>query len=128
VGYDRDREDVRSFRLSRVQGEVTPAGRRGFERPHNVDLLGYVAGRSPDDGRLARVRLSGQGGQLRRYASSEVDGLLTIMFTDLSWLARAVASAGASAVVLDPPDLAAAVRARLGAVVGDVASAPQAAS
>jgi proteasome accessory factor B len=128
VGYDRDREDVRSFRLSRVQGEVAPAGRRGFERPQNVDLLGYVAGRSPDDGRVAHVRLSGPGGQLRRYASSEVDGVLTITFTDLSWLARAVASAGANAVVLDPPDLAAAVRARLGGVVGDVASAPRAAS
>ena len=128
VGYDRDRADVRSFRLSRVQGEVRAAGKRTFERPQNVDLLGYVAGRSPDDGRVAHVRVTGQGGQLRRYASNEADGLLTITFTDLNWLARAVASAGASARVLDPPDLADAVRARLNAVAGVVASAPRAAS
>ena len=127
VGYDRDRQDVRSFRLSRVQGEVTVAGKRSFERPQKVDLLGYVAGRSADDGRVAHVRVTGRGGQLRRYASSEQDGVLTITFADLTWLARAVASAGAGAQVLDPADLADAVRARLAAVAGEV-STPSAAS
>ncbi len=128
VGYDRDRADVRSFRLSRVQGDVAAAGKRTFERPQNVDLLGYVAGRRPDDGRVAHVHVTGRGGQLRRYASSENDGVLTIAFSDVSWLARTVASAGAGARVLDPPDVAEAVLARLRAVAGNAETAPRAAS
>ncbi len=128
VGYDRDRADVRSFRLSRVHGDVAVAGKRMFERPQNVDLLGYVAGRGSDDGRIAHVHVTGRGGQLRRYASSENDGVLTIAFSDLSWLARAVASAGAGARVLDPPDVAEAVLARLRAVAGNAGAAPSAAS
>jgi proteasome accessory factor B len=118
VGYDRDRDDQRSFRLSRVQGEVKPYGPTGaFERPEKVDLLGAVVGRRPDEERVARVRVTGTGAaQLRRYARLEDDGELTITFTDLSWLARVVASAGTSAQALDPPDLVEAVRARLEAV------------
>jgi proteasome accessory factor B len=120
VGFDRSRGDVRSFRLSRVQGEVTPYGKPGaFERPDKVDLLAAVMGRRPDDDRVALVRVTDTGAaQLRRYASSERDGVLTITFVDLSWMARMVASAGASAQALDPPDLLEAVRLRLAAVAG----------
>jgi proteasome accessory factor B len=120
VGFDRTRDDVRSFRLSRVQGEVTPYGKPGaFERPEKVDLLGAVVGRRPDDDRVALIRVTGTGAdQLRRNASSERDGVLTITFADLSWLARMVASAGASAQALEPPDLRDAVRQRLAAVAG----------
>ena len=81
-------------------------------------LLGYVAGRTPDEARVAHIQVTGHGGQLRRYATSEVDGVLTVPFNDLTWLARAAASAGAGARVLDPPDLADAVHARLQAVAG----------
>ena len=120
VGYDRDRADQRSFRLSRVQGDVRPYGKLGaFERPEKVDLLGAVVGRQPDEERVARVRVTGTGGaQLRRYARLDDDGELTITFTDLSWLARVVASAGSSAQALEPPDLVDAVRSRLEAVAG----------
>lgn len=114
VGFDRDRQDVRSFRLSRVQSDITVYGRpAGFTRPDNVDLLAHVAGRPPDDRRVAHVRVTGAAGQLRRYADCEEGGLLTIPFSDLTWMARAVASAGTSAQVLDPPDLADAVEQRL---------------
>ena len=119
VGFDRVRADVRSFRLSRVQGEVSAYGKPGgFERPEKIDLLGYVSGRPPDDRRVARVRVVGAAGQLRRYADSTDGDVLTISFTDLGWLARVVASAGASAYVLEPPDLAEAVRTRLRSLVG----------
>jgi proteasome accessory factor B len=120
AGFDRDRDEPRSFRLSRITGPVRSVGRPGaFERPEKVDLLDMVAGRGPGDERLATVRVSGSGaGQLRRIAQSEVDGVLTISFTDPHWLARVIAGAGASAVALDPPDLVGAVVERLRAAAG----------
>lgn len=120
VGHDRDRGDQRSFRLSRVQGEVTPYGKPGaFAPPDNVDLLAAVVGRRPDEDRVARVKVTGDGAaQLRRYASAENDGVLTINFADISWLARMVASAGGCARALEPPDLVEAVQCRLAAVAG----------
>ena len=84
AGFDRDRGEPRSFRLSRIVGAVETVGGPGaFERPEKVDLLDMVAGSGPDDARVALVRVSGSGaGQLRRIAQSEVDGVLTISFTD----------------------------------------------
>ena len=121
AGYDRDREEPRSFRLSRIVGPVQTVGRpQAFERPEKVDLLEMVSGRWPGDDRLALVRVSGSGaGQLRRIAESRVDGVLTISFTDTAWLARIIAGAGSSAVALEPPDLVAAVIERLRAVAGE---------
>ncbi|WP_375476079.1 helix-turn-helix transcriptional regulator [uncultured Jatrophihabitans sp.] len=128
AGHDRDRGEARSFRLSRIVGAVaTLDGPGAFERPE-VDLLRLVAGRAPDAGRLARVAVRGAGaGELRRIANA-VEGqrgngaddgdVLSISFTDTSWLARTVASAGAAARVLEPPDLVDAVVDRLRAVAG----------
>lgn len=120
AGLDRDREEPRSFRLSRiVSGVQTVGGPGAFERPEKVDLLDMVAGRGPDDGRLALVTVSGSGsGGLRRIAQSEVDDVLTISYTDTQWLARLIAAAGSGAHVLEPPDLVAAVIDRLRAVAG----------
>ena len=45
AGFDRDRGEPRSFRLSRITGKVETVGRPdGFERPEKVDLLELVAG------------------------------------------------------------------------------------
>jgi proteasome accessory factor B len=121
AGFDRDRGEPRSFRLSRISGAVeTVGGPNAFERPEKVDLLDLVAGSGPDDGHLALVRVSGSGaGQLRRIAQAEVDGVLTISYADTRWLARHIASAGAAAHALEPPELVAAVVERLRAVTGD---------
>ena len=60
------------------------------------------------------MRVTGGGaGQLRRIAQAEDDGLLTITFSDVGWLARVIASAGSAARALDPPDLVDAVMSRL---------------
>jgi proteasome accessory factor B len=120
AGFDRDRDEPRNFRLSRITGSVTTVGKPGaFERPEKVDLLQMVAGGWPDDERRARVRVSGSGaGQLRRLAEAEDDGVLTISFSDPNRLARLIASAGSGAQVLDPPDLVAAVVDRLRASAG----------
>ena len=120
AGFDRDRGEPRSFRLSRVVGAVETFGKPdAFERPEKVDLVEMVAGRGPGDDRLALVRVQGSGaGQLRRIAQSEVDGVLTISFVDTQWLARIIASAGSHAQALEPPDLVAAVTDRLKASAG----------
>ncbi|HJQ43963.1 MAG TPA: WYL domain-containing protein [Jatrophihabitantaceae bacterium] len=124
AGLDRGRDEARSFRLSRITGKVEFVGKpNSFERPESVDLVQMVAGRTSEDTRTARIRVSGAGaGQLRRLAdksTGEGDSELTIGFTDVEWLGRIVASAGASATVLEPTDLVDAVRRRLSAVTGD---------
>jgi proteasome accessory factor B len=121
AGYDRDRAEPRSFRLSRIVGAVEAVGVPGaFTRPEKVDLAELVAGRGPGDDRLALVRVTGSGaGQLRRLAQSEVDGVLTISFVETQVLARMIASAGSHAQVLEPPDLVTAVVDRLRAAAGE---------
>ena len=120
AGFDRARGEPRSFRLGRITGPVAAVGGPGaFERPAQLDLVQMVAGRGPGEGRVATVRVFGVGaGQLRRMASVEADGVLTIPFTDQQWLARIIASAGANAHALEPPDLVAAVVNRLQAAAG----------
>ncbi len=113
----------RAAQLPAVAGSPatsTAVGKPGaFERPEKVDLLEMVAGGWPDDERRAQVQVSGSGaGQLRRIAESEIDGVLTISFSDPSRLARIIAGAGAGARVLSPPDLVDAVVERLRAAAG----------
>jgi proteasome accessory factor B len=119
AGHDRDRDEPRSFRLSRIVGQVRTVGRPGaFVRPEHVDLLDLVAGSRPDDRRLARIRVEGAGvARLRRLARAEHDGVLEVPVGDLDYLARLVAGAGPAARVLEPPDLVAAVAGRLRSVV-----------
>ena len=120
VGHDLDRADARSFRLSRIEGAVRPLGERGaFERPADLDLQAVIGARGPETSRTAHVRVTGpRVDHLRRMAAGSEpaeDGadLLSIEYSDVEWLARQVASAGAAAVAIDPPDLVEAVVRRL---------------
>jgi proteasome accessory factor B len=119
AGFDRDRGEPRSFRLSRITGKVETFGTAGeFTRPDKANLLEMVAGRDPEASNIARIRVNGgTAGQLRRIADSDLDGELTITYTELPWLARQVASAGSSVTVLSPPELIDAVVERLRAVI-----------
>jgi proteasome accessory factor B len=120
AGFDRDRGEPRSFRLSRIAGRVETLGAPGaFTRPEGVDLLGMVSGRVADDTHVAHVRVNGRGvASLRRIADRDEDGVLEITYSDLHWLGRQVASAGSAAYVLDPPELVDAVMSRLRAAAG----------
>ena len=90
-----------------------------FERPQHVDLLDHVTGRDPDETRVAHVRVTGSGaGRLRRLAESTDSEVLTVHYHDIGVLAGIVASAGPSALALDPPELVAAVVTRLSAAAG----------
>lgn len=125
VGHDRDRDAVRTFRMSRIADEVTPIGSPGsVTRPDGVDLRAIVAeavGEAPSglqariwvaDGRAVALRRAGT--VLGRQALAGRDG--DIVGVDIGThdrLARDIAGHGADAVVLDPPSLRDDVVARL---------------
>ena len=119
VGHDDQRDDQRTFRLSRIDGRVRAAGRPGTVRPPaGIDLLAEVAGsvERPAD-RTATVRMrSGRGAGLRRTAIGSVEypdapgwDLVTIPLAGLWDTARRIAEQGPDAVAEEPADLVTAV-------------------
>lgn len=132
VGHDRDREEVRVFRLSRIQGEVAMDGPAGeVEVPPGVDVRELAFDRSEPlaEPRTASVRLrpgSAQG--LRRWALTVREGVHTgadgrlwdaaeLTFREVEWFAPYLARFADDVVVLDPPDLRDAVIQQLKAVL-----------
>jgi proteasome accessory factor B len=122
VGHDRDRADVRSFRLSRIAGPVTTLGPPGaVQVPPGVDLLGVVdrgVALPPVIGKARLWVATGRAHGLRRLgrvvAPLHLPGVgagdeLEIDLRSLDTVARWVAGSGPDVVVLHPPDLAAAV-------------------
>ncbi len=117
VGHDRDRDDVRTFRLSRIGAEVGPVGPRGaVQRPDGVDLREIVhrAVAEWPPGAQARVWVAdGRATALRRQAAVTVSRTLSGRAGDeiaidigmQDRLAREIAGYGADAVVLDPQSL-----------------------
>ncbi|MGE2736898.1 helix-turn-helix transcriptional regulator [Mycolicibacterium vaccae] len=125
VGHDRDRDAVRTFRLSRIGAEVTVIGEAGaVTKPADVDLREIVArviGEWPDAGD-ARVWVAADRAlALRRRATASTprtlggrDGdELVIEVGMFDRLAREVAGYGADAIALEPEALRADVIARL---------------
>lgn len=125
VGHDRDREAVRTFRLSRIGPEVTAIDAPdAVQRPADADLRAIVArvvGDGPATG-AARVWVAdGRATALRRRATvvgprtlgGRAGEELSIEMGTFDRLAREVASYGADAVVLDPQALRDDVLARL---------------
>jgi proteasome accessory factor B len=120
VGHDRDRDDVRCFRVSRIGADVRASGPRGaVQRPAGVDLVDLVArsaGPPPATG-TARVRLApGRAAGLRRAGRPDPGGDPDVVELDLGprdATARWIAGHGADAVVIDPPELRDAVIALL---------------
>jgi proteasome accessory factor B len=132
VGKDRDRDAVRTFRLSRIGAEVTPIGPvSAVRKPDGVDLRDIVAnvvGEAPTgvearvwvaDGRATALR---RGGTVieRTTSGGRVGDVVAIDIGSLDRLAREVAGYGADAVVLEPESLRDEVLARLRAQAGQV--------
>lgn len=121
VGHDRDRDDTRIFRLSRIGAEVRPIGPRGaITVPADVDLRGIVAekiaraGAEVPTGELARLWVAdGRATALRRAGKSvgarrlgDRDGeVIEVDIGSTDRLARDVAGYGPDAVVLEPQSL-----------------------
>lgn len=130
VGHDLDRGAVRTFRLSRIGGEVEPVGPPGaVSRPDGVDLrlvVAQVVGEAPS-GVRARVWVAdGRATALRRAGTStgpsELGGRSgEVIELDIGYrdrVAREIAGHGADAIVLEPPSLRDDVLARLRAQAG----------
>ena len=124
VGHDRDRDAIRVFRLSRIDGEPAAVGAAGaVRRPDEVDLATIVAAYdAASPASVARVRVrSGRCLGLRKEAinTSRVDDewdLLELTFHDPARLADEVLAYGADAVVEEPTDAVEAVVSRLRAL------------
>jgi len=127
AGHDRDRDAVRVFRLSRIEGPVEFSGPAGSVTvPDGVDVRETVRewDTQPPPQRAAVLRVrQGAGHGIRRYATSvRPDGagwdLVETPFSDVAWFAEHLASFGRSVVVAEPADLREAVITQLkGALV-----------
>jgi proteasome accessory factor B len=123
VGHDRDRDDTRCFRVSRISEPVRTTGRAGAVRPPAdtdlVELVRHSAGPPPVSG-VARVWVAkGRALGLRRMARRVTPGeragragdVLELELRSVDTVARWIGGHGPDVLVLDPPELAAAVRA-----------------
>ncbi len=130
VGHDRDRNDTRTFRLSRIGAEVRPVGPAGaVTRPDGLDLRRIVAevvGEAPTgvsarvwiaDGRATALRRAGtsMGAQTLGGRAGEV---FELDLGSRDRLAREVAGYGADAIALEPESLRDNVLGRLRAQAG----------
>jgi proteasome accessory factor B len=124
VGHDRQRGEVRSFRLDRISGAVrTLPGQAQSSRPEDLNMLDLVRGANTQPGALATVRVrKGRASRLRRLAQTTTEqddtDILTIEYRDLDSLSALIAASGADAVAVDPPPLVKSVIALLEAAAG----------
>ncbi len=118
TSYDRDREDIRHFRLDRIKS-ASPAGERFKPRPE-VDPVADVAG-WPRTGevpasRRARVLVSSTRARWAREERTVeqelIDGsvIVELAFAGPEWLVREVIKEAGDATVLEPADAREAVR------------------
>lgn len=114
AGHDRDREQVRVFRLSRILGNVTPDGPVGaVVVPEDADVREIVASSSnpAPDRRTATVRLrQGAAHGIRRWAADVQAGdgewdTAELGFADVDRLVDYLAGFADDVVVVGPPDV-----------------------
>lgn len=130
VGHDRDRDDTRTFRLSRIDSGVRPLGPPGaVSKPEGVNLreiVSRVVAELPT-GEQAKVWIAGgRATALRRQAIATAPRTLggrageeiTVDLGMSDRLAREIAGYGADAVALEPQSLRDDVVARLRAQAG----------
>lgn len=125
VGHDRDRDAVRTFRLSRIGPDVTQIGQAGAVTvPDGVDLPQIVAravAEAPTGAKATVWVADGRGTALRRVGSSigtrQLGGrdgeVIEIDISSSDRLAREITSYGADAIALEPQSLREDVLARL---------------
>ncbi|MFD0903770.1 helix-turn-helix transcriptional regulator [Actinomadura sediminis] len=127
VGFDRDRDEERVFRLSRIDGEVAADGPAGSVTvPDGVDVrrIAFDRGEAVTEPRPATVRLRAGAAQGPRRWARDVrpsgDGAwdeAVLTFRDVERFAPYLARFADDLVVLDPPDLRDAVIQQLKSVL-----------
>jgi proteasome accessory factor B len=128
AGLDRDRGETRVFRLSRIDGPVTFAGRPGTVTvPDGADTRELVRAwdTEPRPQRTAVLQVrAGAGFGLRRGATAARPDpgrpgwdLVEVPFSDVGWQGEHLSSFGADVVVIEPADLREAVIGRLKGVL-----------
>lgn len=130
VGHDRDRNDTRTFRLSRIGAAVTPVGPPGaVEVPDGTDLRQIVVqavGETPTgvqatvwlaDGRATELRRAGKPLGPRELAGRDGE-VIALDIGSSDRLARDITGYGADAIVLEPQSLREDVLTRLRAAAG----------
>ena len=128
TGFDTDRNAPRVFRLSRIQGQVEPDGKpAGYTVPDEHEPRTMIRGHiRPQPALTVTIRLRrGHGWSLRRGAravpaTEEAAGswdTLTVDTEDTDRLVEELCGYGPDVLVLDPPQVRDAVRARLRGVV-----------
>jgi proteasome accessory factor B len=133
VGFDLDRGEPRSFRVSRVQGEVRPVGRPGrYDVPEGTDVRGLIASLVPERTPVTATVLARSGSVqgLRRRANvldtavAGPDGTttwdrLSVSTRGLQELCEEILGYGDAVVVEAPSELRTLVVDRLEAVLAD---------
>ncbi|TSE01729.1 YafY family transcriptional regulator [Skermania sp. ID1734] len=129
VGHDRDRDAVRTFRLSRIAPDVTAFGPvNAVRRPEGLDLretVDRVVGSSAVTGTATLWIAEGKAHEIRRLGTSTGarriagrDGaVVEVPVRSRDWITRLIASHSPDALVLEPADLRAAVLGRLRAAL-----------
>ncbi len=130
VGHDRDRDAPRMFRVSRIEGVVTPLGEPGgYQPPDDLDLRALASSLAPPhphSSATLRVR-HGSGDSLRRRAarSGPADEGWTeieLPYGSGSSLAEELSSYGPDVIVVAPDEVREAVVRRLSLVAGGVSA------
>src|SRR4051812_13809700 len=114
VGHDLDREEIRTFRVSRIRGDIKFATRRerDFRAPTDFDVEQY-RGRPPwqigDVAGTARIEVRGDTAWWvkRAYGSTGKlrDGVFATDFSSIPQLSSWVLRQNGRAVPLEPPEL-----------------------
>jgi proteasome accessory factor B len=128
LGFDRDRRDERVFKVARAGADVSPIGRPGGYHIPAIDPAGLLAKLEParpDSVAVVAIRGDRAPGLRRRAVAVDPPATLPPGFNgyEVAYaaggdLAGEVASYGPDVVVLEPPELRAAVIAQLTVIAG----------
>jgi predicted DNA-binding transcriptional regulator YafY len=142
VAWDLEREDVRTFRVDRVQGAVTRSGPGSAEVPDGIDVRAalpddpWVSDGSGEDQVVTRIRVDAMEGPRvveevgpERVERQDEDGSVVLALSVVGFGAIRAWVLGLMdhAEILEPAEFRSELRAWLGAMVDEAAAVPLAA-